>query len=548
MSLDPVAPWEAADAFPERPADGYGYTSRGRIHPCSQDELIHRCRRPGVALVWTPETPRLVPPQAVPFLSEALSARAAHQVRSARLMAIFWCLIWGFALARRGHDWPLDLVLLVAMGILPLLATLRRKIPATADAKESEARARYQAWMATRRMPWTTVLAASLVAVTLCQLIVGVGTSVKAAGLVKASVLGGQWWRLLTGPALHGGPLHLIMNLGALLSLGGSMEALAGSACLAPVFLASMLCGSVASVVFLPHKSSVGASGGIVGLLGFLAVLGHRRRRVLPEGFARSLLKGVVWLGLMGYIARDFIDNAAHGGGLVAGALLGLALVPAADGRLPLANPPRLRRLGAVCLAIFVAVALGSCFLVVASGGAEAIGDRFALGRGVTKDARRAVLFYWIAARVGNPSAEGKLAYHLQTGEGVPPDEAEAAKWYRRGAAQGDPYSEAGLGSLYEEGRVERQSDGEAASWYRKAAESGGAWGQFNLGRLYQMGRGVPQDPVQSYVWLTLAARAMRPVPEFAQKLRDEVGRTLTPEQRAAADARVESWRPRLPE
>ncbi|HEU4565513.1 MAG TPA: rhomboid family intramembrane serine protease, partial [Gemmatimonadaceae bacterium] len=120
---------------------------------------------------------------------------------------------------------------------------------------------------------------------------------------------------------------HLIGNAVALYVLGMACEHAGGAAVMAVVYLASALAGSAASVAMGPGPS-VGASGAIFGVLGAVVVLLARNRErfhvrdkriggVLAVWAAITLLQG--WLTPM-------VDNAAHLGGLAAGALAALAL------------------------------------------------------------------------------------------------------------------------------------------------------------------------------------------------------------------------------
>lgn len=149
-----------------------------------------------------------------------------------------------------------------------------------------------------------------------------------------APVLAGEVWRLATAMFLHADELHLLVNGWALFQLGGLVEVLFGSRRLAAVYFVSGLAGSVASVAWdLVSGSaipSVGASGAIFGLLGFLiAFLLRHRDRLRPE--ARSLLLQLLfWAGVnivLGFTVA-MIDNAAHLGGLVAGLAIGAVKRP----------------------------------------------------------------------------------------------------------------------------------------------------------------------------------------------------------------------------
>ncbi|MBC7908871.1 MAG: rhomboid family intramembrane serine protease, partial [Pyrinomonadaceae bacterium] len=71
-------------------------------------------------------------------------------------------------------------------------------------------------------------------------------------------------------------------------------------------------------------------SGALFGLVGVLFVFGIKFRRELPEGFKRAFGTGmlpIIMINLfIGFLGRGLIDNAAHLGGLVSGALLALVV------------------------------------------------------------------------------------------------------------------------------------------------------------------------------------------------------------------------------
>ena len=81
-------------------------------------------------------------------------------------------------------------------------------------------------------------------------------------------ILSGQWWRLLTSMWLHGGFIHLGMNLLAIYKLGGSLEMEFGTVPVAVIYLTSGVFGTIVSAIFLPWQVGVGASGAIFGLFG----------------------------------------------------------------------------------------------------------------------------------------------------------------------------------------------------------------------------------------------------------------------------------------
>ena len=149
-------------------------------------------------------------------------------------------------------------------------------------------------------------------------------------GNATSAVQAGEWWRLLTATFLHAGLIHLAFNMLGLYSIGALLERIYGHTQFLLIYLVSGLAGSVASLQFSAQtKVSVGASGAVFGIAGALIVGVYQHRHALPKHFSRPLISGMLpFLGyslLMG-LAQANIDNGAHVGGLVAGALVAWAL------------------------------------------------------------------------------------------------------------------------------------------------------------------------------------------------------------------------------
>ena len=180
-------------------------------------------------------------------------------------------------------------------------------------------------------LTYTKAVLACLIVVAVLQLIAGDKESIKDAGLVKSAVREGEIWRLFTCATLHVNFMHIWMNGQALLGFGKLIESLTDRAYLPLVFLPSAACGSVFSLLLMPDTTSVGASGGLMGLVGFLAVLGYRRNEILPSGFFKSILMNICFIGVIGLVGFAIIDNAAHLGGLVAGVVCGCLLIRKTD-------------------------------------------------------------------------------------------------------------------------------------------------------------------------------------------------------------------------
>ncbi len=153
-----------------------------------------------------------------------------------------------------------------------------------------------------------------------------------------------QWWRFVTPMFLHVNFLHLIVNMYSLWIVGPYVEKLYGSAKFIFFWVLTGVAGVAASYLTVRPELSVGpigrfifkstdvasagASGALFGLVGVLFVFGIKFRHELPEGFRRAFGTGLlpmIMLNLfIGYMGRGFIDNAAHLGGLLSGALLAL--------------------------------------------------------------------------------------------------------------------------------------------------------------------------------------------------------------------------------
>lgn len=134
--------------------------------------------------------------------------------------------------------------------------------------------------------------------------------------MAPVAVAQGEYWRLLTGEFLHGGPLHLLLNMLALYWFGPFAERALGTG----RFVASYLTMAVAASTFvyvLSGGNTVGASGAVFGLFGLALVL-----LVKAGQDVRSLL---VLLALNGVISLQAgISWQAHLGGFLTGLVLGL--------------------------------------------------------------------------------------------------------------------------------------------------------------------------------------------------------------------------------
>ncbi|EGX58421.1 hypothetical protein SZN_17977 [Streptomyces zinciresistens K42] len=154
----------------------------------------------------------------------------------------------------------------------------------------------------------------------------------------------GEWWRLVTSMFTHEAVWHFAFNMLSLWWLGGPLEAALGRARYLALYFCSGLAGSAFTYLLAdPHTASLGASGAIFGLFGATAVLLRRLQYDM-----RPIIALLV-INLIFTFAPGFnISWQAHIGGLVAGVIIGYAMVHA----------PRERR---------ALVQYGTCALVLAA-------------------------------------------------------------------------------------------------------------------------------------------------------------------------------------
>jgi len=139
------------------------------------------------------------------------------------------------------------------------------------------------------------------------------------AKLREAIIAGGQWWRLVTAGFLHGGLLHIGMNSWVLFDLGAQVEQVYGASRLIVVYFLATVFGFLLST-FWTSALSVGASAGIMGLIGAMIALGvHGRHSSAGTAVRGMYVRWAVYILIFGMLPGLHIDNAAHIGGLAAG-------------------------------------------------------------------------------------------------------------------------------------------------------------------------------------------------------------------------------------
>ncbi len=182
--------------------------------------------------------------------------------------------------------------------------------------------------MRTGGAPLTVGLIALCVAIAIVTLAQGVGISGANSGiavdlgLYGPFVADGQWYRIITSAFVHAGLIHLLFNMIVLWWLGGALERYAGTLRFGAIYLSSVVWGAAGALLLAPDALTVGASGGIYGLMAALLVLERQ------QGIA--LLGSSVGIFLLLNLAITFvipgISIGGHLGGLVGGFLAAIAL------------------------------------------------------------------------------------------------------------------------------------------------------------------------------------------------------------------------------
>ncbi|HRI04026.1 MAG TPA: rhomboid family intramembrane serine protease [Pyrinomonadaceae bacterium] len=173
-----------------------------------------------------------------------------------------------------------------------------------------------------------------------------------------------EYWRILTGATVHSGVLHVGMNCYAFYSFGKLFEMLSNRAHLAIVFVLSAIGGGLLSLVFNPDIPSVGASGGIVGLLGYLAVYAFQRRQFISPEFRKSLLVNIGFILVFGLVLYQSIDNFGHIGGLLTGAVYGFLQIPTDEYADPRVVGGIAKTLGFAALGLYICTSFLTMYLL----------------------------------------------------------------------------------------------------------------------------------------------------------------------------------------
>ncbi|APX33713.1 rhomboid family intramembrane serine protease [Brachybacterium sp. P6-10-X1] len=171
-------------------------------------------------------------------------------------------------------------------------------------------------------------------------------------------------WTFLTAGFLHGGIMHLLLNMYALYVVGQYLEPTMGHARFAGVYVTSLLGGHTAVYLIADpmsqawYSGTLGASGGVFGLFAAMFIVNRRL------GGQTAQIVVLIALNLVITFTFPNISWQGHLGGLVVGGLLTAALfalrpkaAPGAD-RQALAKRSALLHAGAIAAMVLLCLVL----------------------------------------------------------------------------------------------------------------------------------------------------------------------------------------------
>ena len=132
----------------------------------------------------------------------------------------------------------------------------------------------------------------------------------------------GEIWRLLTCAFLHANLVHITCNMYSLYIIGPQIQQIYSTKKYLIIYIISCITSSLLSYFMSPNSISVGASGGIFGLMGALLAFAIIERHTLQKKSISSLIQ-VIAINLFIGLSIKNIDNFGHIGGLIGGILIG---------------------------------------------------------------------------------------------------------------------------------------------------------------------------------------------------------------------------------
>lgn len=147
-----------------------------------------------------------------------------------------------------------------------------------------------------------------------------------------------EWHRMVTSGFLHGGFLHLFVNMYVLFMFGGYIEQAMGTTGYLVVYFAALLGGNAWALLenkTKPSYRALGASGATSGIvMAFIMFRPFEQMMIFPiPFFMPAVLLGVLFLvgsAILSQRENKAIGHEAHLGGALAGILATIVMDPSA--------------------------------------------------------------------------------------------------------------------------------------------------------------------------------------------------------------------------
>lgn len=162
----------------------------------------------------------------------------------------------------------------------------------------------------------------------------------------------GRVWTLVAANFLHGSILHIVFNMIALKQLAPLVVQEYGTHRMMVIYLASGVFGFFVSCL-AGVSFTIGASAAVCGLMGSVLYFGKSRGGVYGQAVYSQIGGWAVTLFVFGFLVPG-INNWGHGGGILAGIILGFLL--GYEGKV--AEKTMHRILAAFCMLLTVIVLL----------------------------------------------------------------------------------------------------------------------------------------------------------------------------------------------
>jgi hypothetical protein len=298
--------WEEQIELPAKgPELEYAYILKSGSEPveCSKEKLDEILESDeNVVYVTTPQHSTFIIPGSDFETLQPILRKNKKSIEDSLYMGLLYTVIFGglmllVSLSSDKGFWShrAEKINLLVFGIIPVLNALYelfsiRRVNGSNYQNESS-EIKFKFWINQENIYSIYIFTGVLIAIACIQFFVGLSDSIELAGLVKSKTVEGEYWRLLTCTLMHGSIMHIIINSWSIYVIGHLIIRITGLSYFLLVFLFSGLLGSLFSIFLLPTETSVGASGGIMGLIGFILIMSLKFKEHVPRNMIKLIGK-----------------------------------------------------------------------------------------------------------------------------------------------------------------------------------------------------------------------------------------------------------------